>query len=247
METSELINLFLGFDPGGKGKFGWSVCREVAGGLQCVKTGLADDAWHAIGKANESIAHGEHMHNSPVRAAGIDAPLLWNKRGDRKGYRKADCILRRALNKTHGPANRVLAINSLLGAVVVQGLLLVRHLSEMPRARDMMITESHPAAFRHLLSKARQPEMKKTADRLTADLATCKKRGAHKGDSKGCVICKQDSHRQDATLCAVAAWAAIRRPPKWQDLYHQDFGLFNPTQIPVCYWMPVPDELPGGS
>ena len=185
METSEPVNLFLGFDPGGKGKFGWSVCREVAGGLECLKTGLADDAWHAIEKVNESISPDEHMYKSPIRAAGIDAPLLWNKRGDRKGYRKADCVLRQALNKTHGPANRVLAINSLLGAVVVQGPLLARHLSEMPRARDMMITESHPAAFRHLLSKARQPEMKKTADRLTADLATCKKRGSSQRGLQG--------------------------------------------------------------
>ena len=240
MVTFEPLNLFLGFDPGGKGNFGWSVCWQVGGDLECLKTGLADDAWQAIEKVNNVIASHECVRNSPVQGAGIDAPLMWNKRGDEKGYRKADCVLRQALKKTQGPASRVLAANSLYGAVVVQGPLLVRHLSEMPSAGDMMITESHPKAFGHLLSKTNQPEIEKTADRLTADLATCEKGAAHRRDPKRCAICKRDSHQQDATLCAVAAWAAKRCPHQWQDLYDEDLDLFNPSHIPVCYWMPIP-------
>ena len=35
----------LGFDPGGKGKFGWGICKVSHGQLQRpLKTGLADDA-----------------------------------------------------------------------------------------------------------------------------------------------------------------------------------------------------------
>ena len=41
----EFTDIVLGFDPGGKGAFGWSVCRGVDGSLQPpAKTGLADRA-----------------------------------------------------------------------------------------------------------------------------------------------------------------------------------------------------------
>ena len=45
----EFTDFVLGFDPGGKGAFGWSVCRVVNGSLQPpAKTGLADRAWEAV-------------------------------------------------------------------------------------------------------------------------------------------------------------------------------------------------------
>ena len=124
----ETKDLFLGFDPGGhgrpssKGKFGWSICGEVDGLLQeRLQTGLAHDAWEAINQVKGAIASLGPRDNPWVRAAGIDAPLLWNKRGDRKGYRKADCVLRRTLRDQNLPTASVLAPNALYGATTDGG------------------------------------------------------------------------------------------------------------------------------
>ena len=166
MATNEPVELFLGFDPGGEGRpnsrgnFGWSICKEVDGSLKRLDTGLSKNAWDAIDRVKSAInAHYPHG-NFHVMAAGIDAPLLWNKRGDRKGYRKADDVLIKVLKETGGPWNSVVAPNGLYGAVGMQGPLLARHLSG---EWALMITESHPTAFRYLLSHVEQPEMVKTA------------------------------------------------------------------------------------
>lgn len=237
MVVHALYDIFLGFDPGGEGNFGWSICREDKGSLEIFEKGLADDAWHALCKVKQALASDDEMNNSPVKAAGIDAPLMWNSRGDMKGYRKADCRLLRTLTVTRGPKDRVLACNSLFGAVVVQGPLLARHLSKAWEPKPM-ITESHPKVFHHLLSKVNQPVLRETALRLTEDLKTCTRGADH--DHKKCAACKRDGHKQDATLAAVAAWAGIRPPCEWQDLYAEDPDLFNPSQVEVNYWMPVP-------
>ena len=230
----ETKDLFLGFDPGGhgrpssKGKFGWSICGEVDGLLQeRLQTGLAHDAWEAINQVKGAIASLGPRDNPWVRAAGIDAPLLWNKRGDRKGYRKADCVLRRTLRDHNLPTASVLAPNALYGAVVVQGPLLVRHLSA---TWDLAITESHPTVLERLLPLIGQPQTERMVRQLTAGLVpTGRQDPMH--------------HRRDATLCAVSAWAMVHRPKScgWQNLYDEDFGLLNPSQIPVGYWMPIPN------
>ena len=232
METPETVNLFLGFDPGGahvsscKGHFGWSICQEVDGSLQpCPITGLAKDAWDAINQANCEINIRYPQGNFHVMAAGIDAPLLWNKRGDKKGYRKAEVILRKVLRETKGPRKSVVAPNGLYGSVGMQGPLLARHLNEK---WDLLITESHPKVFRHLLSRVNQPYLVQTANCLTGGLS----------NRKSC----EKGHENDATLGAMSAWAAIRcrRYPCWKNLYKGDPNLFNPSGIPVSYWMPIP-------
>ena len=215
---SDALNTYLGFDPGGEGNFGWSIVVEVDGDLHpCPKTGLANDAWDAVVQVKDAIASLGFSGESCVRATGIDAPLLWNKRGNRA----ADGLLRNALKDTGFPSRRVggtvQAVNALRGACVVQGSLLVRHLSE---TWDQMITESHPKAFDHLLSQVGSPEMVDMTNRLTSGLA---------------------SHERDATLCAVAAFAALQHSslPNWQNLYEESC-LIQQYDIPVSYWMPMP-------
>ena len=67
---SETINLYLGFDPGGVGSFGWSVCREVGGQLEPpTRTGLANNAWDALNRVGGAIADIEHQGNARVLAA----------------------------------------------------------------------------------------------------------------------------------------------------------------------------------
>ncbi len=231
MGTSE--NLFLGFDTGGLKHFGWSICRGGNGGqghypLERLTTGLADDAWDAITQVKSAINAHYPQGNFHVMAAGIDAPLLWNKRGDNKGNREADAILTGALKKTQGPWPSVVAVNSLYGAVTVQGPLLVRHLSAN---WDLTITESHPSVFRHLLPHDGQFGMRDMVGHLTDGLPI-----RNQQDQRG--------HELDATLCAVAAWAAIQKPPmpqrEWRNLYKGDPDLYNPSGIPVSYWMPIP-------
>lgn len=234
MGKPEVKNLVLGFDPGGSGKsgskgnFGWSICSEVNGLLQeRLKTGLAFDAWDAIKKVKDAVAYFGDQGYSCVRAAGIDAPLLWNKRGDNNGRRGADYVLIEALEQALFPKpamNTVLAVNSLRGADVVQGLLLVRHLST---TWDIVITESHPTALEYLVHHIGQPQTVQMVQAVTAGLVPTDKKDPL-------------NHKKDATLSAVSAWAALQTPPQWQNIYDGDLGLINPSQIPVGYWMPIP-------
>ena len=232
----------LGFDPGGEDHFGWSICEVVGSKLNPPtkpRIGLADDAWHAICEVKKALPN-----NPTVLAAGIDAPLFWSKKLDRK----VDGVLRQALRGTKFPklklGGTVQTVNSLRGSCVVQGPLLAWHLRD---AWDhLQITESHPRALCHLLDHLGQRNMVKY---LTAGLAD------YPRDPQlclcGCWRSKKpqerlDDHKRDATLSAISAWAAIQpRPslPKWHNLYAEYIEEPSPIQpltIPVSYWMPLP-------
>ena len=252
-----MVNFYLGFDPGGSNtrdgaKFGWSICAEVDDGLTRLKTDLADHACDAVEQVGGAI---ESYTNVRVQAAGIDAPLRVHKR---KGNRNIDQNLRDALTRKKFPGSvsgTVQAVNRLQGAATVQGGLLVLHLVEKPWAQDMIITESHPKAFRYLLSHTGQPDdLVKTVDCLTKELITCEEAKNHTREE--CKRCDQDSHKVDATLCAIAAWAATKTPPlsNWCDLYKQEYRIAEdgtkedvliplfqiPESTNLSYWMPMP-------
>ena len=242
MVLRQHVELFLGFDPGGKNAFGWSICKQTESGLEILNTGLATDALSAMNRVRSEIRTQYPTNNFRVRAAGIDAPLRWNNRGTRR----ADYTLRKALRETEFPKERVSgtvqAVNSLQGSCVVQGTLLARHLNE-DTDWDLEITESHPTAFHHLLKRIGPSQLVQSAFSLTAGFRTCAL--ARKRDAKRCDTCKPDSHRRDATLCVLAVWAAERklslRRGNWQNLYDYDQNdLMYPSQIPVSYWMPIP-------
>lgn len=150
-------------------------------------------------------------------AAGIDAPLMWSKRGNRQ----IDEKIRKALPDTLN-APRVLAVNSLWGSVTVQGVLLGKHLREAWNCLE--ITETHPNALLHLLKHSQESEIQKIyaiAERLIAKLT---------------------DHKRDATLSAVAALAMVRCPksPNWQNLYEHEPCPVQPFNTSVIYWMPIP-------
>ena len=244
----EQVNLFLGFDPGGRNAFGWSICREVGGRLQPDNrpiTGLANHAGDAANQVQRRIENDDSLCDLPIRAAGIDAPLLVHRR---KGNRNIDQNLRDKLMSKKFPPDKVggtvQEVNSLRGGATVQAGLLLAQLIEMPWAQDMKITESHPTAFRYLLPHAGQCDLVKTADCLTNDLITCDKAKNHTRDE--CKKCEQDSHKVDATLCAISAWAGTKSPPlpNWCDLYEKENALIPLFQIPdsppLRYWMPMP-------
>ena len=203
----------LGFDPGGEGKFGWGICKVSHGQLQRpLKTGLADDACGALLEVKQELGRYSPSGNLPVLAAGIDAPMFWSKRGNRT----VDDVLRDTL-KDSLPKIRVLAVNSLWGAVLVQGMLVGKYLRE--EWRDLKITEAHPNALWYLLRHSEQSEVVKMVEHATTRLV---------------------NDERDATLAAVAAWAMIQESPKWQNLYDLECDPVQPFDTPVSYWMPIP-------
>ena len=122
--------IVLGFDPGGQGNFGWSVCLTDGGDLLTVlKTGLASDAEGAIHQVQQVMGSLDPSMLK-VLAAGIDAPMFWGG----KGNREIDDLISREIKKGGSSGKgkpRVLAVNSLWGSVVVQGLLLANRLYQM--------------------------------------------------------------------------------------------------------------------
>ena len=211
----ESMDIFLGFDPGGsggkrarKGKFGWSICREVGGQLERVTTGLAKEAWGALSQVKDELEHYNGQGNARVLAAGIDAPLFWTKTSKRE---VDDFIEQESKIKP-------IPINSLYGAAAVQGPLLAKHISDT--WDSLPITESYPRVLERQLTRIGKHQM---VQRLTKDL----------NDATG------ENHERDATLGAISAWAAIRQPANWQNLYLREPGPINPFDISVSYWMPI--------
>lgn len=170
-------------------------------------------------------------YNPAVLAAGIDAPLFWSK----TGHRKVDDVLEQAMKDTCFPTPEVgrivQAVNSLQGACIAQGPLLAKYLRDDKSWKVLEITESHPKVLGHLLLRTEQPQwLMDMVENVVRGLTT---------------------HRRDATLCAVAAWAMLfhqrQNLPNWQNLYPRElhrvplFGL----DPPVSYWMPIPEHLRG--
>ena len=163
MDMPKSTGFILGFDPGGKHRFGWSVCSTIDGNLlPSAKTGLACDAWDALNKVKKAVGSSGFPGNPKVLAAGIDAPMFWSRRGNRT----VDDCLRQTLRDNQFPTSKlggtVQEVNSLRGACLVQGMLLGRYLRE---TWDLQITEAHPKALKHLLWHSGPPEMVKLAAR----------------------------------------------------------------------------------
>lgn len=210
---AELEGIVLGFDPGGKGNFGWSVCLTAGGKLlPPLNTGLASDAPEAIREVQDAMKSFAYP-GLEVLAAGIDAPMFWTKDGNRK----VDDVIRAELKAKGFPPNKiggtVQQVNSLQGACVAQGLLLADQLHGMYR---LQITEAHPTASFYLLEQLKQDgEIKEMTEGLT-------------------------DHQFDATISAYAAWAMLKRFPGWRDIYQDEPAPVQPFGTPVSYWLPIP-------
>ncbi len=133
--------IFLGFDPGGAGNFGWSICWNDPDNLVVVKTGLVDNALEALEAVKRTLPE-EKLPEELVFAAGIDAPMFWTD----TGFREIDVTIRDAVKRAGcpEPEGTVQAINSLKSACSVQGVLLGHHLY---REFKLLITEAHPKAL----------------------------------------------------------------------------------------------------
>ena len=213
--------MILGFDPGGKGNFGWCVCQADGDELQVRQTCVANDAQDAIRQVKSAIKSLVSPGNPKVLAAGIDAPMFWSATGNRE----IDGTIREELKKRNSSKEKgakVLAVNSLWGSVLAQGVLLGKYLHKT--YPDLQITETHPKALLQLL--------------------TGEGNGGDSGKLLNCLFGNED--KRDAAISAYAAWKMWKddEDPTWRNLYHDEPGMINPFCTPVSYWMPIPHRHP---
>ena len=212
---SDRTGIILGFDPGGRENFGWSICHASPDDLTLLRSGLSSDAQGAFATVTDTIRSLGVPGNPQVLAAGIDAPMFWSAAGDRE----ADRALRSAL--PFGQKNLVMHVNSLQGACLVQGVLLGKALHERYGGGGFRITESHPSAlFQVLKAQGRSPELEDIEVLLEG-------------------VEDNEQHQADATICAYAGWSMLQGSPGWQDLYCLEPRPVQPLGTPVSYWMPL--------
>ena len=211
------MDIYLGFDPGGKKHFGWSVCSSIESNLKVIVTGIED---HAKGAVDAAIAN--IPEKGEAIGAGIDAPLFWVVDGERL----ADKVVRNAIKKLGAPSPQgtVQHVNSLRGACLVQGVLVVKLLCE--NFHSIEITESHPKALLYLLGIANK--YKSPADVTIGDLSSY-------------IIAKNKQispHERDAVLGSISSWAQHQQLKDWKDLYQEENETIIPFRYKPSYWMP---------
>lgn len=112
------VNFYLGYDPGGRGKFGAAALRQDGNSLSLVSAMKVDSV-------SEAKEFAQTLEKRPS-AAAIDAPLTWSMAPS--GFRSVDLLLRSLYPDDQ---NKVMATNSLYGAVAVQGPALAIALTEL--------------------------------------------------------------------------------------------------------------------
>ena len=212
---SEQVDVFLGFDPGGVGNFGWSVCQPTAGGeeLRIKETGVGNNASHVLERVKHYLKSKGLQER--VCAAGIDAPLFWNETG---ADREVDKLIRKRLPAAKKGMQQIANKNSVISVrgrnmwagLLMQGPLLANLLRQK---FAIPITESHPGALAYLDNRMRG---------LIIDLPS---------DDR--------AHERDATFAAYAAWRMSELDPKWRNLFCEERNRILPLGTPVSYWMPI--------
>jgi hypothetical protein len=210
------MDVFLGFDPGGAGAFGWCVLSGTQLPLQLLKRGVANHATQAVDDAFSAVGANQ------LRAAGIDAPLFWQPKGDRN----ADQIVRNKVVAMGCNGGTVNAVNSMRGACLIQGMMTAMILRK--QTPKMPITESHPKALLWLLNIA-------TVGNPTSAIALANLNQLVVGDVSGA-----SDHERDAALGAFTAFSMTTALPGWQDLYRKEPNVISPLDPPPGYWLPVP-------
>lgn len=183
--------VWIGADPGGQDHFG--IAELFADGA--TRTGRVSSAREAA----------EWIQDTP-QGAGIDAPMWLSsaRRGDRKADRWLAC---KYGNTSPG---KILAINSLYGAVLAQGAMFAVELRD--RFPELPITEAHPGLF--LRAWGRPFDELKQHFGIQADLGI-------------------SDHERDAVIAALAAREGFTE--RWpRDLAH---NRLPEEQDPATYWL----------
>ena len=200
-------DIWIGVDPGGKGNFGVALLRSETAAMTCA----VDNTDQALGWVIQEV------DGEAPQAAGIDAPIWWSSGSS--GLRDAD----RRLHARY-PAAHILAVNSLWGSVLVQGVLVAHLLRD--RFSSIGLTEAHPKAV--LLALGRDFwEQKFRA--IQSDVS----------------LDDSEDNQRDALIAAFAAREGFRRA--WpEDLFAKlQVSEQNPSSrwlAPVHYYWP--ERLP---
>ena len=207
--------MYLGFDPGGAGTFGWCVLEGDVLPLTVVESGVCNHAHQAISVALEVTG------KRTVAAAGIDAPLFWRSDGDRV----VDQQLRKQISRLGAHAATVNSINSMRGACLVQGMMTAMLLRQR-LGPGVQLTETHPKAGLWLLGIATRPH--------TPDQVKCSELSAYmQGDFE-----QHSEHERDAAFGAMSAFAMNHRLNGWHDLFPVEMDPILTLTQPLGYWMP---------
>lgn len=171
---------FIGFDPGGAGKFGCAVLRGKRSACATVDSVDAATRWAA-----------EACEGSTLAAAGLDTLLFWQTTP--AGWRSADEYLRR---RYPGSKNSVISSNGLYGSMSVQGATLALRLREL--WLDIVLTETHPKVlWAHMDTGFEYPRDSRGAVGAVGWLER----------AAGTALAVRNKHEFDA---ALSAWAAIQ-------------------------------------
>jgi hypothetical protein len=211
------MEIYLGFDAGGKGKFGWALCIEDKERLRIIHTGNADHAQGALLAVKSCLPS-----QAIVTGAGIDAPLFWVANGSRH----SDLMVRRAIKNlgSKSPGGTLQQLNSLRGACLVQGPLIAKLLVD--EFSSIKITETHPKALLFLLGLA---NAQNPPNRIgVGDL------GRYIQATSG----SYSEHERDSLLGAITSIASVKRQDHWRDLTKEEKGLLVPFEYTPEYWMP---------
>lgn len=184
--------IWIGIDPGGKGKFGVAVLED--GGQQTATVNYADQAVEVVI---------EILNGRIPSGIGVDAPLWWSS--GLSGDRQADQSLREA----YGSAG-VLAINSLRGAALIQGVMFVQRMSDI--LPSVPVTESHPKV---LLNGLHQGNWDAFANEYGLNPEV------------------NNEHERDALIAAISAREGFE--DRWE--YDLSLDRFDCEQDPAAHWI----------
>ena len=211
------MEIYVGFDPGGKGRFGWAICSPEGERLRVLNAGNAEHAQNAL-----LVVKSQLPSQTTITGAGIDAPLFWVA----NGVRNSDLLVRNAIKKlgAKSPGGTVQQLNSLRGACIVQGPLIAKLL--MDEFPSVAITETHPKALLFLLGLANKKNP--PGDISTENLS----------DYIHVDAGKYSEHERDSVLGAMASWISMKQKDEWRDLVQDEQGIMVPFDYKPAYWMP---------
>ncbi len=212
------MDLYIGFDPGGEGKFGWAVCKYSDGKLELVQSGNALHAVHAVEKVSKYVTDTTH-----ILGIGIDAPLYWVPNGNRQ----ADTLVRNAIKRLGAPqpGGTVQAVNSLRGACVAQGAMVAELSHNAYPAAE--VNEAHPKALLFMLGLAGSE--RKTTQITTDDLNQFVRSSESSVTSE---------HERDAILACISCVLPRYAQYKCRDLSREESKVMVPFDYQPHYWMP---------
>ena len=154
--------IWIGADPGGKGKFGLAILGPESFATICC-VGCAEEAVDVVL---------QHVTCAPA-GIGVDAPLWWSS--GKSGDRCADQWIRKQYCEHGLRGGTVQAANSLRGAALVQGMMFVQRMREhFPK---VPVTETHPKAQLFALGN---PSWKSFTQSFSV---TCRKPNEHERDA----------------------------------------------------------------